>query len=168
MENEVPFAFDFWATLRSLTHAFEADLAVTYSQFGVDDLRPRHAPALLALGNAQPQTIRELASAAQVTHSAMSQTISSLRSAGYVETTPGADARTRAVRLTAKGATVLKFVAAEWTATERALRDLDASLPYSLLQALADMRTETDRLPLRDRVIERLLEAGFVPDSEKK
>ncbi|MBT1672835.1 MarR family winged helix-turn-helix transcriptional regulator [Curtobacterium flaccumfaciens] len=147
---------DYWESLRTLTKRLERDLEDVYASQGVTDLRPRYVPALLALGASQPLTITELAASSAVTHSAMSQTVSSLQRVQYVALENGSDGRTRLVHLTAKGKEVLSIVQAEWTATEAALQEIDSELPYSFQQVVRDLDAATSRLSLRNRVLARM------------
>ena len=65
--------------------------------------------------------------------------ITAMRREGLVESSPGVDARTRTVALTAKGAELVPFLEAEWRATEAAYESLEAELPYALTQVVRDM-----------------------------
>ena len=76
------------------------------------DLYPYYERELVA--------IRQLAQEVEVTHSAMSQTVTAMRAEGLVETAPGEDARTRTVALTEQGRALVPFLDDEWRATERA------------------------------------------------
>ncbi len=86
----------------------------------------------------------------------MSQTVSALKRDGLVTTRPGRDARTRIVELTDAARELLPFLEAEWRATEEAMAELDAELPYSLAQTVRDMEQALRRRPFRDRIAERL------------
>ncbi|WP_231641366.1 MarR family winged helix-turn-helix transcriptional regulator [Saccharomonospora sp. NB11] len=145
----------YWRPLRRLQEAMDAELARLYADHGVP-IRPRYALPVIRLGRRGPMTIRQLASAADVTHSAMSQTVATLRKDGLVATRPGPDARTRLVELTDAGRELLPFLEAEWRATEEAIAELDAELPYSLARAVRDMEEALRRRSFRERVAERL------------
>lgn len=133
----------------------ENEIARLYAERGVS-VRPRHTMPLIRLGRRGPMTIRELAAAVDVTHSAMSQTIAVLKRDGLVSTRPGTDARTRVVELTDTARELLPFLEAEWRATEEAIAELDAELPYSLARAVRDMEQALRARSFRDRVAERL------------
>lgn len=137
------------------------DIARLYAERGVR-VRPRHTLPLIRLGRRGPMTIRELADSAEVTHSAMSQTVSVLKRDGLVTTRPGRDARVRIVELTSAARELLPFLEAEWRATEEAMAELDAELPYSLAQIVRDMEQALRRRSFRDRIAERMArdEAG--------
>jgi DNA-binding MarR family transcriptional regulator len=120
---------------------------------------------LIRLRHRGPMTIRDLASELQVTHSAMSQTVSSLRREGLVRTKPGADARTREVVLTARARKVLPFLEAEWRATERAVAELEDEIPYALSQVVRDLEAALERTSFRDRIARHL---GEDDDTESR
>lgn len=145
-----------WRPLRLLLVAMDDEIAALYGKRGLGGIRPRFAMPLIRLGRRGPMTIRELAASLDVTHSAMSQTVSALRREGLVRTTTGADARTRKVELTARASAVVPFLESEWRATERALADLEAALPRALSQVVQDIEAELRRRPFRDRIAEHL------------
>ncbi|EHR63967.1 MarR family winged helix-turn-helix transcriptional regulator [Saccharomonospora cyanea] len=145
----------FWRPLRRLQDVMDDEIARLYAERGVS-VRPRHTMPLIRLGRRGPMTIRELAEAVDVTHSAMSQTIAVLKRDGLVSTRPGTDARTKVVELTDAARELLPFLEAEWRATEEAIAELDAELPYSLARAVRDMERALRARSFRDRVAERL------------
>jgi len=59
----------------------EAGIADVYDRLGVRDVPPRFSMALIFVDEGD-MTIRELAREVDVTHSAMSQTVSAMRAAG--------------------------------------------------------------------------------------
>jgi DNA-binding MarR family transcriptional regulator len=145
-----------WRPLRELLSSMDAGIARLYEERGVVGIRPRHAMPLLRLGWRGAMTIRELAAALDVTHSAASQTVSALRRAGFVTSAAGADARTREVRLTERANRVLPFLAAEWRATEQALAELEAEVPYPLSQVVRDLEAALARRSFHDRILDQL------------
>jgi DNA-binding MarR family transcriptional regulator len=117
--------------------------------------------ALIRLHHRGPMSIKELAAQIDVTHSAMSQTVTEMRKEGLVETAPGADARTREVALTAKGRALVPFLEAEWRATEAAFGELDAALPYPMTRVIDDVAAALRDRPFLDRI------RAHLPDSER-
>jgi DNA-binding MarR family transcriptional regulator len=103
-------------------------------------------------------TIRELADSMGHSHSALSQKVAAMRAAGLVDTVPGEDARTKRVTLTDRARSVVGRLAAEWRATERASRELEAELPYPLSQVVQDMRQALERRSFHDRIAALLAE----------
>lgn len=141
-----------WRPLRLLLDAMDADLARLYDEQGVSGVRTRFAMPLIRVGRAGPMTVRELADALAVTHSAMSQTVAAMRREGLVRSRAGSDARTRDVTLTARGRALLPFLEAEWRATERAVAELEAEIPYALSQVVSDIEAALARRSFHDRV----------------
>ena len=111
---------------------------------------------MLRLHARGPMTITELARSVQRTHSATSQKVAAMRRAGWVRTTAGPDARTKRVALTARAARVTGRLAAEWRATEAAIAEIEAEIPYPLSQAVADIGQALRRKSFHDRIAEKL------------
>ncbi|MET0416126.1 MAG: MarR family transcriptional regulator [Actinoplanes sp.] len=146
-----------WSDVHALLAELDRDIAALYTEAGIDDMRTRFVGPLLDLHRFGPMTIRQLAGRRGKTHSASSQTVSAMRRAGLVEDVPGdGDARTRPVTLTARARELAPFLAAEWRATEAAVRELDAELPYALSQVVADVRALLDRRPFAARLRDHL------------
>ena len=145
-----------WRPLRLLLDAMDGEIARLYAEREVAGIRPRHVGPLIRLGRRGPMSIRELADALAVTHSAMSQTVSALRREGLVHDVPGGDARTRRVALTERAQEVLPFLEAEWRATERAVADLEDEIPYPLSQVVRDIEAALARRSFRDRIAAHL------------
>jgi DNA-binding MarR family transcriptional regulator len=103
-------------------------------------------------------TITELAESVHRTHSALSQKVAAMRTAGWVQTVVGDDARSKKVTLTEKGRRVVGRLAAEWRATEAALADLEAEIPYPLSRVVADIEQALERKSFHDRIAEKLAE----------
>jgi DNA-binding MarR family transcriptional regulator len=145
--------------LRILLAAMDADIARLYAERGVSGVRPRFTMALIRLRHRGPMTVKELAGHVDVTHSAMSQTITAMRAAGLVTTTPGRDARHRRVELTDSGRALVPFLEAEWRATEQAIVALEAELPYPLTRVVDDMAGALRRRSFLDRIRDHLAES---------
>jgi len=145
-----------WTPVFAVLRHLDDDIAALYAARGMAEVRPRFAPAVLELTAHGPRTIRALAEGTGVTHSAMSQTVTAMRTAGLVESTRGSDGRTRVVRLTGRGEEVSAFVRAEWDATEAAVAELESELPYPLTRVADDIRTAVGRRPFRRRVSDHL------------
>ncbi|HZA31877.1 MAG TPA: MarR family winged helix-turn-helix transcriptional regulator [Propionibacteriaceae bacterium] len=147
-----------WRPLRLLLSAMDRDIAAFYDNAGIHGFRPRFSPALIQLARQGPMTIRALADAVDVTHSAMSQTVAAMRSAGLVSGAPTIDARTRAVRLTPKARRLVPFLEAEWRATERTVIELEEEIPYPLTQVVRDIEHAVGRRSFGDRLEQHLAE----------
>jgi hypothetical protein len=71
-------------------------------------------------------------------------------------TTPGADARSKLVALTAKAERVATLLAAEWRATEETITEIESELPYPLTRVAGDIRAILARKSFHDRITDRL------------
>jgi DNA-binding MarR family transcriptional regulator len=145
-----------WRPLRLLLAAMDADIARIYAEPQFTGLTPSMVMELLRLHARGPMTITELASSVQRTHSATSQKVAAMRAAGLVRTTPGADARTRKITLTAKARRMVGKLAAEWRATEAAVADLEDEIPYPVSRVVTDIEAALGRKSFHDRIIEKL------------
>ena len=127
-----------------------------YRERGIEDLRPRFTKPLIKLAHLGPMTIGALADAIGGTHSATSQTVAAMRRTGYVRTAPGPDARTREVMLTEKAEALIPFLVDEWRATEAAVAELDAAVPYPMTRVVTDLERALAERAFTDRVADRL------------
>ncbi|MET0866102.1 MAG: MarR family transcriptional regulator [Nakamurella sp.] len=146
--------------MRLLLNEMDDDIGRLYEERGVEGVRPRFSMTLIKLRHLGPMTIRQLAVAVEVTHSAMSQTITAMRGAGLVESTTGTDARTRTISLTVKGRELVPFLEDEWRATEAALAELEAEIPYPLTQVIRDMAAALQHRSFHDRIVAHLTGGG--------
>ncbi|MEV0123279.1 MarR family transcriptional regulator [Streptomyces sp. NPDC050703] len=147
-----------WRPLRLLQASMDADIARIYSEQQIDGLKPSFVMELLQLHARGPMTIAELAESVHRTHSALSQKVAAMRTAGWVRTVVGDDARTKKVTLTDKARDVVDRLAAEWRATEAALADLEAEIPYPLSQVVTDIERALEHRSFHDRIAEKLAE----------
>ncbi|TVT51716.1 winged helix DNA-binding protein [Amycolatopsis rhizosphaerae] len=136
----------------------DADIERIYGEARIEGLKPSFVQELLRLRARGPMTITELAESVERTHSAMSQKVTAMRSAGLVRTMAGPDARSKRVVLTAKAARIADRLAAEWRATEDAVEELEAELPYPLTRVVADIEEALRRKSFHDRIAEKLAE----------
>lgn len=145
-----------WRPLRLLQDAMDADIARVYADAQVSGVKPSWVLELLRLHAQGPMTITALAESVQRTHSALSQKVAAMRAAGLVRTTSGADGRTRMVTLTAKARAITGKLAAEWRATEAAVAEIEAEIPYPLSQVVTDIETALRRRSFHNRIAEKL------------
>jgi DNA-binding MarR family transcriptional regulator len=157
-ENTTPDPSEYsrWRPLRLLQAAMDADIARIYVEAQIDGLRPSFVMELLRLHARGPMTITELAESVQLTHSAISQKVAAMRSAGLVRTTAGADARSKKVMLTAKAKRIAGRLGAEWRATEAAITEIEAEIPYPLSRVVTDIEEALRRRSFHDRIAEKL------------
>ena len=145
-----------WRPLRLLQAAMDADIAAVYAEARIDGLKPSFVMELLRLHARGPMTITELARSVRRTHSATSQKVAAMRAAGWVRTTAGSDARSKRVALTAKATRVIGRLAAEWRATEAAVAEIEAEIPYPLSRVVTDIEEALRRKSFHDRIAEKL------------
>jgi DNA-binding MarR family transcriptional regulator len=152
-----------WRPLHRLLAAMDDDIARIYKDLGIRDLKPSWVVELLRLEADGPMTITELAESTQRTHSAISQKVSTMRTAGLVRTRPGTDARSKQITLTARARRITDQLAAEWRATEAAIAELETEIPYPLSRVVADIQTALDHKSFRKRILEHLDHAPSAP-----
>ena len=138
--------------LRHVHELMDGAIAEQYVAAGMPDYRPRFSPVVRALAAEGPLSIRDLARATGVTHSAASQTVAQLQRAGYVELRPGTDARTRIVELTGKARAAMPVIEADWQTAEAAVAELETELPASLTAVLLATLDALDRRSFADRL----------------
>ncbi len=145
-----------WRPVFRLFSDLDDEIARVYADNGIDDLKPTWVLEIIRLHVRGPMTIAELARSVGRTHSALSQKVAAMRAAGWLETTPGADARSKQVALTAKAERVAGLLAAEWRATEATITEIESELPYSLTRVAEDIRAVLARKSFHDRITDRL------------
>ena len=151
MEAE-PLVLRLGTRLRHVLELLDGDVAQVYADLGLSDYRPRFSPVVRALVQLGPSSIRDLARAIGVTHSAASQTVAQMSRCDLVALEPGADARQRIVRLTDRARSLQPVIDAEWAATGAAVEAMDAELPVPLGEMLAAILRAVERRPLRQRI----------------
>jgi DNA-binding MarR family transcriptional regulator len=145
-----------WRPLRLLQAAMDADIARIYAEAQIDGLKPSFVMELIRLHARGPMTITELAESVQRTHSAISQKVAAMRAAGLVRTVAGTDARSKKVTLTAKARRIVGRLMAEWQATEAAVAEIEAEIPYPLSRVVTDIEEALRRKSFHDRIAEKL------------
>jgi len=138
--------------LRHVLELIDGDVAKVYLELGLPEYRPRFSPIVRTLVAEGPLSIRDLARAVGVTHSAASQTVAQLTKSGFVSLEPGTDARQRIVHLTGKTRELLPTIEAEWQATTAAMSALDEELSAPLSIVLSELVAAVERRPFRTRI----------------
>jgi DNA-binding MarR family transcriptional regulator len=154
--------------LRHVLELLDGDVAKVYLDLGLPEYRPRFSPIVRTLVAEGPLSIRALAEAVGVTHSAASQTVAQLNRSGFVTLEPGTDARQRIVHLTDKTRDLLPTIEAEWQATTAALSELDEELSVPIGQLLDEVVAAVGRRSFHQRFSSRGVvkdESQGVPDS---
>jgi DNA-binding MarR family transcriptional regulator len=145
-----------WRPVFRLLSDMDDEIARVYADNGIEDLKPTWVLEIVRLHARGPMTIAELARSVGRTHSALSQKVAAMRAAGWLETTPGRDARSKMVTLTAKAERAVVLLDAEWRATEAAVTELEAELPYPLTRVAEDIRAALARRSFHTRITEHL------------
>lgn len=147
-----------WRPLRLLLAAMDGDIDRVHADGEIGEIKSAWVMELLRLDAHGPMTITELAQSTQRTHSAMSQKVAAMRTAGLVRTTTGADARSRKVTLSPKARQMVDQLGAEWRATEAAISEIEAEIPYPLSRTVTDIEEALQRRSFYDRISEKLAE----------
>ncbi|GIH74309.1 MarR family winged helix-turn-helix transcriptional regulator [Planobispora longispora] len=138
--------------LRHLLDLLDGDVAAVYADLGLADFRPRFTPVVRVLAASGPRSIRDLARAIGVTHSAASQTVAQMARDGLVSLTPGEDARQRIVGLTPKAEALVPTLEAEWAATAAAAAAFEAELSFPLSRIVDEALEALGRRSMRQRI----------------
>ena len=145
-----------WRPVFRVLSGIDDEIARVYAENGIPDLKPTWAMEIIRLYVRGPMTIAELARSVERTHSAMSQKVAAMRAAGWLETSPGPDARSKKVTLTPKAERIAAKLAAEWRATEASITELEAEIPYPLTRVADDIAAALARKSFHDRITEKL------------
>jgi DNA-binding MarR family transcriptional regulator len=151
-----PTEVSHWRPFRLMVAAMDAEIAAIYAEAHIGEVKPSYVMELLRLHARGPMTITELAASVERTHSGTSQKVAAMRAAGLVRTTPGTDARSKQVTLTAKARRIAGRLAAEWRATEAAVAEIEAEIPYPLTRVTVDIEAALQRKSFHDRIAEKL------------
>jgi DNA-binding MarR family transcriptional regulator len=138
--------------LNLLLDLLDGAIAEVYADLGQPGFRPRFTPVVRVIAAAGPCSIRDIAAATGVTHSAASQTVARMVAAGLVVTEPGTDARTRLVALTDLARELLPTLDAEYAATTAAAIELESELSMPLSRLLDEALEALRRRSMRDRI----------------
>jgi DNA-binding MarR family transcriptional regulator len=154
-----PTEASLWRPVFRLLSDMDDEIARVYADNGIEDLKTNWVYEIVRLHVRGPMTIAELARSVGRSHSALSQKVAAMRAAGWVQTGPGRDARSKTVTLTPKAERVAALMATEWRATEAALTELEAELPYPLTKVAEDIRAALSRKSFHTRITEKLAAA---------
>jgi len=138
--------------LRHLLALLDGDVEQAYRDSGLRGYRPRYTPIVRALQELGPASIKALAEHAGISHSAVSQTVTQMRRAGWLAARVAADARERTVSMTPALVELLPRLQAHWHATAGAVRTLDAELSRSLSATVDEALAALRRRPLVERI----------------
>lgn len=108
------------------------------------DYRPRYTPVLRALA-AGAETVTEITSSSSLTQGAISQTVSLMLKDGLLARHGLDDGRKTGLRLTEKGAALLKLLEPHWQTTFLAIRGLEEEIGYPVLEVLQALGAALER-----------------------
>jgi len=145
-----------WRPVFRLLSGMSDEIARLYAENGIEGLKTSWVTEIVRLHARGPMTIAELARSVDLTHSAMSQKVAAMRAAGWVETSPGPDARSKKVTLTPKAERIAGMLAAEWRATEASVAEIETEIPYPMTRVADDIRGVLARKSFHDRIAEKL------------
>lgn len=145
----------YYRPLFQLLHAMDQDIERLYSSRGAS-VRSRFVGPLITLSRRGPMTVKELAAAQEISHSGMSQTVSSMIKAGLVRSEPGEDARSRVVIPTDEANELIPLLKAEWRSTEHVIRALDVEISQPIMAAVDALHEALARKPFAERLAESL------------
>ena len=145
-----------WRPLFRLLAGLDEEIELVYAENDMPGLKPNWVLEIVRLNARGPMTIAELARSVGHTHSAMSQKVAAMRAAGWLETAPGPDARSKKVLLSPKAEQVAARLAAEWRATEATIAEIEAEIPYPLSRVADDIAAALRGKSFRQRILEKL------------
>lgn len=146
------------ALLRRLADRLDGEVEAAYAARGLA-FRPRYTVIMRALMEAERAaeepmalSIKALAEAAGLTHSALSQTAAQMTREGWLVSGRAADGRQRAVMLSDQARAALPALTDQWRATKRAARSLDQDLGLELEAVLTAALRALEARGYRDRM----------------
>ncbi len=160
--KQIPQDAGLGTLLRHLVELLDGDVEAVYREQGLD-CRSRFTPVIRHLARAGPSSIRQIASASGLSHSAISQTVAEMLKKGLVESAHGSDARERIISFTPAGQALWpqlqRLWSGVWAAADELSEDIGESLPDLLRRTIAAVAER----PFRDR-IKSHLNAGRAGD----
>lgn len=146
-----------WGPLWQLLRGIDGEIVAWYVEAGIPGFRSPFTKPLVRLARLGPMNIKALAAECEVTHSAMSQTVTAMRRAGLVESVPDpADGRAKLVELTDEAQRIVSLGEAEWAATEAVLEELESETPYPMSQVVSDLEAALARRGFGERLRDHL------------
>lgn len=158
MERNLP---NLGALLEHLLSTLDHDAVRVYRSVGLTAYRPRYTPVVRLLAERGKATIRDIADATSLTHSAASQTVAQMARDALVTTRPGtADRRERLIELTEKARDMLPQLRRCWSAMDDALVSLSPRSGPQLEDSLRTAIGAVEEHSFFDRVVAVLERRG--------
>ncbi|HEX8063651.1 MAG TPA: MarR family transcriptional regulator [Allosphingosinicella sp.] len=153
--ERIPDSTGLGTLLRHLVDLLDGDVEAVYRARGLD-CRSRFTPVIRHLESAGPSSIRQIALASGLTHSAISQTVAEMLKKDLVTSITGRDARERIISFTPAGEALLPALHAIWEAIWAAADDLSADIGQPLGEVLERAIDAVRARPFRDRILSRM------------
>lgn len=144
----------FGSRLKRLGDTFINDVNRIYKDHKID-FDASWFPVFYILSRKKEVSIKEIADSLNVSHSAISQLISSLQDKGLIKSIVSKkDARHKAITFTAKGEKLLQKILPVWNALEKAMSELveESTSSKKILKALTTIETGLQDKNLFERI----------------
>ena len=155
--KQVPDSPGLGTLLRHLVDLLDGDVEAVYRAQGLD-CRSRFTPVIRHLERAGPSSIRQIALASGLTHSAISQTVTEMLKKDLVASSTGRDARERIISFTPAGEALLPALHAIWSAVWAAADELSDDIGQPLGQVLGRAIAAVEARPFRERILDKIAE----------
>lgn len=153
--KRIPESRGLGTLLRHLVDLLDGDVESVYRERGLD-CRSRFTPVIRHLESAGPSSIRQIALASGLTHSAISQTVGEMLKKDLVKSVPGKDARERIISFTPAGEALLPALHAVWDAIWAAADELSDDIGQPLGEVLERTIAAVGRRPFRERIMSKM------------
>src|SRR5262245_35499547 len=142
----------FGTRLRRLSERLDRDVRALYRAHSID-FEPSWFPVFVALSEAGPMSVGELAERMGITHAAVSQIRGKLIKAGLVRVRADvSDARRQMLQLTERGQALVKRLKPLWAGVAQATDALCKQYAPQLLQQMSALEAALDERSLFERV----------------
>ena len=144
----------FGSRLKRLGDTFINDVNRIYKDHKID-FDASWFPVFYILSQKKEVSIKEISDSLNVSHSAISQLISSLQDKGLIKSIVSKkDARHKAITFTAKGEKLLQKIQPVWNALEKAMNELvkESTSSKKILKALTTIETGLQDKNLFERI----------------
>ena len=148
----------FGSRLRRLSEYFLMEVNKVYEQAGIP-FDASWFPVFYLLSEQQPVPMTDIAGQLEISHSAVSQMVTSLKKKGLLKTAPCKDdGRRQLVEFSKKGEELLQQIRPVWEAITAAMNALAMENKQSqqLLAAIAQIEQSVQQKPLSERIRQQL------------
>ena len=153
--KRIPESRGLGTLLRHLVDLLDGDVEAVYRERGLD-CRSRFTPVIRHLESAGPSSIRQIALASGLTHSAISQTVAEMLKKDLVRSITGTDARERIISFTPAGEALLPSLHAVWEAIWSAADELSDDVGQPLGEVLERTVAAVGIRPFRERIMAKM------------